>query len=1045
MMNEWIISSSVLIGLVLLGRFLLRGKISLRLQYGLWAVALVRLLLPVQIFTSDFGAGSIARDVDISAPVRQVYVSANEDRYQREYDEAYRQVVARYESASEHVDPIVIEKEAAHLAEKAVELDLTQLLLSLWFAGMVVMTSVICSCNVHLALQLKRRRWALEVPDSLLPVYVTEAVPTPCIFGFFKPAIYLTPEAAKDGQVCAHVLEHELTHYRHLDHIWSVLRSLCLVLHWYNPLVWAAAKVSRADAELACDEGALARLGEEQRGDYGRTLIGLTCSAPISDLLLTATTMTGSAGSIRERIKLLMQRPRNTVLTLTAVILLVTLVVGCTFAGAPETTQPTETTTPGVDNDMSYQGQELPIPDDLTHTELSYALPMEQAIADYNHRNARKLTEAEIAQVKEAFASTVYDEAKDEYLVTPVAAFFTSDYDDVRELDFAEFLRYFPTSGEATEEEFQLLRQKYGEKFDFSEHETLQDMPVPVHRYAVSDIDAVIRRYANIPFQELQDKDSVYYLEETDSYYNFTSDFGPGMFSCVDGFVYDGGAILYSTSMALFLTESGGHYSITAHLPLTQTYSAAPISAVFAGDDLHAHHTYQAKETEYLTSIAFTATERLLDVEFGLLHLTETAGWQMEVLDSFPFLQPDHLFLAQVPFWGDTTTYGLRFTDAAGRDRRFAVSISGEDGSLVCTEYFPADLDLTDDSGILVFPGTEWGMTEEALLEALNIREYGTFSGMRGIYLSAATFCGYPAEMAFYFDQYRSTDEWGLTDVLVKFADAEATNAVYDILSEQLGGSDFWTSEVTFFAWHSDTKLADLVSPEAYAVYQDEHTFYIYEGQSEDLIAASAITWFGADDPEMKNTVCFSSRLHLARQIEASLTPEFGTAAYFDALLNPRMYRSEADWYPRALTSFYEDAGQIDLFQLFYGGIPGGDNSITDEERAFLESWPDYDPNFSLMRIPAAEMNRVLMEYFGVQLYGIEGIGLENFLYWEQTDCYYHCRSDSNLPFVEIVGCAELEDDLWNVTYTDWQDRLCVVSLVYSNGTWKVLSNTRAK
>ncbi|MBQ7231000.1 MAG: hypothetical protein IJX04_08920 [Oscillospiraceae bacterium] len=380
MMNEWILSSSVLIAAVLLGRFLLRGKISLRLQYALWAVVLVRLLLPVQLFTSDFGTGSVAQTVDIAEPVRQVYFSANENRYEQEYDIAFQKVVAEYEAANRPADPIVIEKTAQAMAETRLEVDFKSILLHIWFAGMVVMTAVIISCNVHLALQLKRRRWALDIPESLLSVYVTEAVPTPCVFGFFRPAVYLTPEAAKEPQVRRHVLEHELTHYRHFDHVWSVLRSLCLVLHWYNPLVWIAAKVSRADAELACDEGALARLGEDQRGDYGRTLIGLTCSAPISDLLITATTMTGSAGSIRERIKLLMKRPRNTILTVTAVILMVTLIVGCTFAGAPElptetttppetiapveTTAPSDTTPPGVDNDMSYTGQELPIPED---------------------------------------------------------------------------------------------------------------------------------------------------------------------------------------------------------------------------------------------------------------------------------------------------------------------------------------------------------------------------------------------------------------------------------------------------------------------------------------------------------------------------------------------------------------------------------------------------------------------------------------------------------------------------------------------------------
>ena len=328
MMNNWIISSSVLIAAILAVRFALRGKISLRLQYALWTVVLLRLLIPFQIFTRPISTGAVSEQVALSAPVREVYFSAYEDRYEQAYDDAYREVSHGISILAP--DPVVIEQAAKELAKYKMALDLAQSLYRLWFVGMAAITAVIVCCNVHLGLRLKRTRSSLDVPTSLLPVYVTDAVPTPCMFGIFRPAIYLTPDAAQGNQIRSHVLAHELTHYRHLDHIWSVLRSICLVLHWYNPLVWIAAMVSRADAELACDEGALVALGEAHRADYGRTLISLTCSAPISDLLLTSTTMTGSAASLRERIKLLMARPRNTVLTVTALILMVTLSVGCT-------------------------------------------------------------------------------------------------------------------------------------------------------------------------------------------------------------------------------------------------------------------------------------------------------------------------------------------------------------------------------------------------------------------------------------------------------------------------------------------------------------------------------------------------------------------------------------------------------------------------------------------------------------------------------------------------------------------------------------------
>lgn len=114
----------------------------------------------------------------------------------------------------------------------------------------------------------------------------------------------------------------------------------------------------------------------------------------------------------------------------------------------------------------------------------------------------------------------------------------------------------------------------------------------------------------------------------------------------------------------------------------------APIYADFAPEDFNAWHAYWSDETDNITAIGFTPAEKLTNVKFGLLDRFETESWQMsEVLYTMEELDPDHPFLAQVVFWGDMTTYGISFTDADGQERHFAVSISGKDGSLVCTEY----------------------------------------------------------------------------------------------------------------------------------------------------------------------------------------------------------------------------------------------------------------------------------------------------------------------------------------------------------------------
>ncbi|MBQ1241703.1 MAG: hypothetical protein IIX99_00700 [Oscillospiraceae bacterium] len=64
-MTEWIVSSSALIVIVLLVRFLLREKLSLRVRYMLWLLVLVRLLVPVSFGESEL---SVLNALDTPRP-----------------------------------------------------------------------------------------------------------------------------------------------------------------------------------------------------------------------------------------------------------------------------------------------------------------------------------------------------------------------------------------------------------------------------------------------------------------------------------------------------------------------------------------------------------------------------------------------------------------------------------------------------------------------------------------------------------------------------------------------------------------------------------------------------------------------------------------------------------------------------------------------------------------------------------------------------------------------------------------------------------------
>ncbi len=332
-MIEWIVSSSILILTVIVLRFCLRGRISQHLQYALWALVLVRLAVPFQIGSAAFSVENrlaqtpVVQQIDLAGQV--AHISYNADGTATGYY-AYEPGENRVEpmpqaftwQQAEQISRIRSAREAARF---------------IWILGMAAVGGVFLMSNLHFTGRLKKSRVLLE--KQRLPVYVTDAVETPCLFGLFRPAIYLPSAVAGEARHRYHAIAHETTHYRHGDGIWSVLRCLCLVLHWYNPLVWWAAVLSRADGELACDESTIRCIGEENREEYGRVLVDLTCRKP-GNVLQTATMMTGSAKSIRERISLIVKKPKMAVYTLIVVILVAAVAAGCTFMGGESGKEP---------------------------------------------------------------------------------------------------------------------------------------------------------------------------------------------------------------------------------------------------------------------------------------------------------------------------------------------------------------------------------------------------------------------------------------------------------------------------------------------------------------------------------------------------------------------------------------------------------------------------------------------------------------------------------------------------------------------------------
>ena len=365
-MIEWIISSSVLILLVVLLRVCFKGKLSLRLQYGIWGLVLLRLLIPVSFGSTGLSVENLIDTVQRQPAVQAIADVGKVSIPSQSYESAYHQVVQEYEAAGIDVSTLqgsdleVLEYEAYdRMGGKTVSEIIGDIARVIWLSGILVTGAVFIAVNTRFRKKLLSSRCALPMKKNRLDVYTAGQIDTPCLFGIKNPAIYVTPAVAENETLLRHTLEHEATHHRHGDHIWAILRCVCLAVHWYNPLVWWAAFLSRQDGELACDEATIQRLGEEERAEYGRTLIGMTCQKK-ANVLITATTMATGKGELRERIILIAKKPRMALYTLLIVMIAAAVAVGCTFTGAKdeepdlnqtqpqvtESTEPTQETHP---------------------------------------------------------------------------------------------------------------------------------------------------------------------------------------------------------------------------------------------------------------------------------------------------------------------------------------------------------------------------------------------------------------------------------------------------------------------------------------------------------------------------------------------------------------------------------------------------------------------------------------------------------------------------------------------------------------------------
>lgn len=384
-MKEIIITSSVLILCIMLLRLLFKGKISSRLQYALWLLVALRLMIPVGVQIGDLNelrlmdlvksveadTGDIMQRLEEPITFMAGYTGERVIRFLMPENTG----VPAHSPTEEYDLYSGVDGPTSVFLAGRLGVSWLDIFSWIWCGGMLVTALWMLVTNLVFCRRLHRERQAYELSEEAvsflcqsLPLkvcgklsvdagveagcrkeegaaeetgsketrskknskkgvrlYVIDNLASPCLYGLpGRETIYLTPDITEDNHKLCHVLTHELCHKKHGDSFWSLLRSILVTIYWFHPLVWVAAVLSKRDCELACDEAALLMLGEEERIPYGETLLSIiTRKGKLSDFACTATTMTGSGKSVKERIQLIAKKPKMLGITLAAVLLFV--------------------------------------------------------------------------------------------------------------------------------------------------------------------------------------------------------------------------------------------------------------------------------------------------------------------------------------------------------------------------------------------------------------------------------------------------------------------------------------------------------------------------------------------------------------------------------------------------------------------------------------------------------------------------------------------------------------------------------------------------
>ena len=307
-MLKEVLTVSALIAVVLLVRAIFKNRVPKRMIYCLWLVVLLKLCLPGTLLSLPvLPAEKLVAPTQISELPAQTtpVIQQPAQTVMQPQTPAQQQVSPAHETAKPAAKPLAT----------------AQILQIVWFSGSALLGLWLFDTWLTFTIRLRKSRKFLGRRGKT-NIYVSKRIKSPCLAGLI-PAVYLTEDVLRNDTTEL-IVRHELTHLHHLDFLWSLCRTIAVIVYWWNPLIWLAAICSKRDAELACDEAVAAGLQPEQRIAYARAILA---QAPRKKAALSL-----AGPPVKERILFLTKKQRTSAICIVLALALTVSATGCSFA-----------------------------------------------------------------------------------------------------------------------------------------------------------------------------------------------------------------------------------------------------------------------------------------------------------------------------------------------------------------------------------------------------------------------------------------------------------------------------------------------------------------------------------------------------------------------------------------------------------------------------------------------------------------------------------------------------------------------------------------